>query len=148
MRDDILGVLENEDKGSYRRMCFCTGVLTNLNELILGMDLCPAIGKAVSLRFKRPRQAFGTIKPSSMQQGMNMVLLRAITLYRLNIYRRWPFKINTASGRWWWRQWGWGRRFIDRLQQGHTANMRLPTLQMFSIKYFLLFNICNGPYWT
>lgn len=32
-----------------------------------------------------------------MQQGINVVLLKVITLYRLNIYCIWAFKINTAS---------------------------------------------------
>lgn len=52
--------------------------------------------------------------------------------YRQSINCRWPFKIKHCQ-------------FIDRLQRGHTANGRLRSLQMFRVKYFLLFNIRNGP---
>lgn len=85
MAGDIRGVLENKDKDSdTRQMCLCTGVLSNLNELILGMGLCAAIAPAVSSRFYCPERVFGTIKPSFMQQGINLVLLKVITLYRPN----------------------------------------------------------------
>ncbi len=49
----------NKDKESNtRQMCLCTGVLSNLNELILRMDLCAAIARAVSSRFYCPERVW------------------------------------------------------------------------------------------
>lgn len=48
--------MENKDKDSNtRQMCLCTGVLSNIDELILGMDLCSAIAWAVSSKFYGPQ---------------------------------------------------------------------------------------------
>lgn len=53
-------------------------------------------------------------------------------LYRPSVYCRRPFKIDAAS-------------LSIASSEATQQNAGLQTLQMFRIKHFLLFNICNGP---
>lgn len=68
--DDIHGILENKDKESNtRQMCLCTGVLSNLNELILRMDLGAAIVQAVSSRFYCPKRVWDKFSAARHKHG-------------------------------------------------------------------------------
>lgn len=135
VRDEIRGSLENEDKDSQRRkrrrMYFSNGLSRDLNELLLGTDLCPAILEILSSKNYLP--AYRKKMPSFFFLIFHFFSsLRAIMFYRRSIKCRWPFKIKHCQ-------------FIHRPQGGHTATGRLQTLQMFHVKNVLLFYIRNGP---
>lgn len=82
---DICGVRKIKTKVLTRGRCaFVPGYLVTLMSLFSGRVFFAAVAPAVSSRFYCPERVFGTIKPSFMQQGINVVLLKVITLYRPN----------------------------------------------------------------